>query len=244
MLVHGLESSFPSSFRPIRWLLDLDTRTCVDLGVFDEDQPWEDGQFSSDGAFLALNTQTSFNFRAQLPLGASTGLFTNTGARVVIPELAADYVGPGDDRLQGEAAAFLVGGRGNDRLVGRGYLNGGTGNDRLRGEGPGRLVGGPGDDVLLSETGRSRLDGGAGDDRLEAGRQRDELRGGPGDDSLVSAWRNDELYGGSGDDMIEARDRRKTFVDCGPGHDRAFVDRRDRVKNCEVVRRAKRKPSS
>jgi Ca2+-binding RTX toxin-like protein len=49
----------------------------------------------------------------------------------------------------------------------------------------------------------------------------------------------DRVFGGDGDDVIHAfgggkRDR----IDCGPGNDTAFVDRRERKRtvNCEAVR--------
>jgi len=43
----------------------------------------------------------------------------------------------------------------------------------------------------------------------------------------------------TGDDVIRSDDRRRDLVDCGPGHDTAYIDRRDRAKGCEtVIRRA------
>ena len=42
------------------------------------------------------------------------------------------------------------------------------------------------------------------------------------------------LKGGGGDDVIAARDGQRDVVSCGPGDDRAKVDRKDRVANdCE-----------
>ncbi|HYO60951.1 MAG TPA: hypothetical protein VEU29_03530, partial [Actinomycetota bacterium] len=67
--------------------------------------------------------------------------------------------GAGDDVLVGhqgdpdnrflETEAIVIGGPGDDRLLGGRELNGGSGNDELRGRG-GRdqLLGGPGDDVI------------------------------------------------------------------------------------------------
>ena len=174
----------------------------------------------------------------------------------------------------GLRSLFARGGRGDDVLIGgfRDYLDGGLGDDVIRGSGGrDRLVGGPGDDLLRGGPGTDRLDGGSGrdvlvgdgdpdriyggrgSDFLDAGRGRpgsqvtggkNELWGGAGRDVLVSRGRGDQLHGGLGDDTIRARDGRRTMVDCGPGRDRAFVDRFDRVKNCEVVRRAKRSASA
>jgi Ca2+-binding RTX toxin-like protein len=46
------------------------------------------------------------------------------------------------------------------------------------------------------------------------------------------------LDGGAGNDRISARDGERDRVRCGPGRDTAIVDRGDRVKGCEVVKRA------
>jgi hypothetical protein len=42
---------------------------------------------------------------------------------------------------------------------------------------------------------------------------------------------------GGGNDTISARDGVRDTIDCGAGHDKATVDRRDTVKSCETVRR-------
>ena len=47
----------------------------------------------------------------------------------------------------------------------------------------------------------------------------------------------DRVVGGDGDDSIHAFGGGKhDYVDCGPGHDIAFVDRGDDAVNCESVR--------
>ena len=112
----------------------------------------------------------------------------------------------------------ITGGDGNDALYGAGgkdSLSGGNGNDKL--------FGGPGADTLKGEAGNDRIDGGAGNDRLAAGKGRNSLAGGNGDDSL------------------NARNRKKDTVNCGGGKkDTATVDRVDKVRGCERVKRAKR----
>ena len=91
-------------------------------------------------------------------------------------------------------------------------LNGTSGPDLLRGLG--------GDDWLLGLGGADRLFGGAGNDHLV---------GGPG---------RDVLDGGTGKDRIEARDKARDVIRCGPGRDTVIADRVDSVaRNCEVVRR-------
>ena len=91
-------------------------------------------------------------------------------------------------------------------------LNGTSGPDLLRGLG--------GDDWLLGLGGADKLFGGAGNDHLV---------GGPG---------RDVLDGGTGKDRIEARDKARDVIRCGPGRDTVIADRVDSVaRTCEVVRR-------
>ena len=67
---------------------------------------------------------------------------------------------------------------------------------------------------------------------LAGGRGNDKLNGGPGKDTFS---------GGAGNDRINARDGTKEKIDCGKGKkDRAKVDKKDRVKHCEKVKRAKK----
>jgi Ca2+-binding RTX toxin-like protein len=80
------------------------------------------------------------------------------------------------------------------------------------------LAGDYGNDLLRGEIGSDRLNGGPGLDRLE---------------------------GGSGADVVDSFDRKRDVVRCGPGRDRARVDRIDSVVGCETVTRVpavKKKP--
>ena len=45
------------------------------------------------------------------------------------------------------------------------------------------------------------------------------------------------LNGGTGNDTLFARDGQRDLVLCGPGRDVAYVDRKDKVSGCEVIRR-------
>ena len=92
-----------------------------------------------------------------------------------------------------------------------------------------RMTGTAANDVLYGLGGADLLLGGKGNDVLYGGRGNDVLDGGPG---------NDRLFGGPGNDTLRARDGRRDLVDCGPGRDRAVVDRIDRVSGCELVRRS------
>jgi hypothetical protein len=89
-------------------------------------------------------------------------------------------------------------------------------------------------------------DGGPGDDRLRGGDQADTLDGGTRDDFISGEGGNDVLIGGpgadllfagDGNDVVRAADGTRDKVNCGPGRDRAIVDRRDDVaRTCERVR--------
>lgn len=126
----------------------------------------------------------------------------------------------GNDRLSG--------GAGNDALYGQGR------NDVLAGDsGKDRLVGGDGNDRLCGGTGRDTLDGGAGNDRLTG----DACFPRPSRPGSRNATVN-RYQGGAGTDTIDARNGRREIVDCGTGRrDLAIVDRNDRVRGCERVKR-------
>jgi Ca2+-binding RTX toxin-like protein len=125
------------------------------------------------------------------------------------------------------------------RLVGDGHANalqllftngivrGGGGNDRIEGS-----------DYV------DRLDGGRGRDYISGGFGNDVITGGPGRDTILgdrhAACYTGPVFGsctvGSGNDKIYARDGQADKVDCGPGIDVAFVDRRDKTTGCERVK--------
>ena len=80
------------------------------------------------------------------------------------------------------------------------------------------------------------LNGGLGRDTLRGHAGFDHLLGGKGADRLFGAKGHDLLLGGPGSDLLKAADSRPDLVDCGPGGDRATVDRGDLVRRCERVR--------
>ena len=92
------------------------------------------------------------------------------------------------------------------------------------------LDGGPGPQSIRGRDGDDRLRGGAGDDCLIGGGGADRLNGGAD---------LDVLRGGRGRDFFRSVDGRSERVSCGRGHDRARIDRTDRVKGCEKVSRAR-----
>jgi len=73
--------------------------------------------------------------------------------------------------------------------------------------------------------------GGSGWDRLTGGRGRDTLLGGSGENRYDA---------GAGNDVVRAANNRAELVSCGTGRrDRARVDRIDRVRGCERVKRVR-----
>jgi serralysin len=94
------------------------------------------------------------------------------------------------------------------------------------------LLGGSGNDTLIATPDGSILHGGNGQDKLIGGAGHDNLTGGRG---------KDIMRGKKGRDLIRAIDGTRDRVNCGSGLDRAKVDGIDRVKNCEILIRVKRR---
>lgn len=94
--------------------------------------------------------------------------------------------------------------------LGNDHLNlGGTVRSESHGKaGADWIDGSPAHNVLVGEAGDDRLAGRGGDDLLRGSDGRDSLSGNAGDDRLLAA--------------DGARDRQ---IDCGPGEDKAIVDR-------------------
>jgi hypothetical protein len=159
--------------------------------------------------------------------------------------------GPNDETLDGTPLSDTMNGQGGNDSV-----NGKDDNDLLRG-GPGRdtLNGNECDDVLFSAgndhdaawdggSGNDVLngsavtmDGGPNDDYVVNGFPRRGTTGGGGGDDLVVVTGGEEgiVSGGGGKDTIDARNRSRDKIDCGPGSDTLYADQVDTFKNCEKV---------
>jgi hypothetical protein len=138
--------------------------------------------------------------------------------------LGADIIDAmgGDDIVFGDACSVKTR-SGSFRAVAGGddSLDGGAGDDSLYGAG--------GADKIAGGDGNDNLFGGGGKDRLNGGNNNDKLNGGAGANSYK---------GGAGNDAIVARNRATETVNCGSGRkDSATVDKADKVKGCEKVRR-------
>jgi hypothetical protein len=149
----------------------------------------------------------------------------------------------GNDKLTGTAGPNTICG-----LLGNDVLNGLGGNDTLFGDACGAktkaiattaanggndtLNGGDGNDTLYGAGGNDTLNGGKGNDKLYGGSGNDKLNGGPG----VNTY-----SGGPGNDTINGRNHKKETIDCGTGKkDTAIIDKADKVKGCEKVKRSKK----
>jgi Ca2+-binding RTX toxin-like protein len=166
----------------------------------------------------------------------------------------------GNDTLKGDALPEVIcglggndtisGGGGNDTLYGDvcndkakalfGAQAGTDGNDKLSGDdGNDTLYGAGGKDTLKGGKGKDKLFGGDGNDTLDGGDGKDSLDGGRGNDKLTGGKDVNKLKGGAGDDNVNAKNGKKETVDCGSGKkDKASVDKTDKVKGCEKVKRA------
>jgi Ca2+-binding RTX toxin-like protein len=153
--------------------------------------------------------------------------------------------GPGGAGDQGRKDFPNAGfGRPNDPLRRGGCATQRLGTSRgetLDGTGAADLIFGlAGDDLIRGFGDDDCLVGGSGGDRLLGGSGYDRLTGGRGADTLVGGSGVNRYDAGAGNDVVNARNGRAELVSCGSGRDRARIDRRDRVRNCERVKRPRR----
>jgi RTX calcium-binding nonapeptide repeat (4 copies) len=149
-------------------------------------------------------------------------LLLGSGNDTGIAYAASVFGGPGDDDLRGFGdGALIVGGPGDDQHL---ALFG----DQI-------IQGGPGNDLIYDGDGNDRAEGGSGRDQVGGGHGEDELSGGSGNDLIAGGYGSDGIEAGAGDDEVWSFDPDRDTVDCGTGHDRAYVSRTDRVTGCETV---------
>ena len=180
---------------------------------------------------LSPNSTYYYRVVAESPLGtstSSTGQFQTPPATVNpnTGQLGASGRGLAKCTIVGTARADrLKGTRGNDVICGLG------GSDRINGLG--------GSDVVYGGAGNDRIVGGKGNDRLIGNAGKDRLVGSAGRDRLIGLAGRDRLVGGKGADrLVASRDRRKgDRANGGPGRDTATVNRGDKARKVERVRR-------
>jgi len=153
------------------------------------------------------------------------------------PKVPGAGDGPGGDGGDGSGRCLqrIAGTAGKDTLLGSiagDRIKGKNGNDRLKAR--------AGDDCVNGGAGKDRVSGGTENDTLKGGRGKDKLKGAAGDDRLSDrSGGRDRLGGGAGADILKAAGGGRDLVVCGGGRDKAKVDRADRVRGCEKVKRRK-----
>ena len=115
--------------------------------------------------------------------------------------------------------------------------------------GPDTINGTPSGDAIYGKAGDDSLHGRAGNDVIYGGRGGDVIKGGEGNDVEYGGEGNDSMwvgrgadaeYGGPGDDVLHALadDNRLDIVDCGAGHDVAWLNGAEKgkyvIRGCEV----------
>jgi Ca2+-binding RTX toxin-like protein len=192
----------------------------------------------------------AMKWKAFAPLLGASALAVATAA------VAAVITGtPGNDVLRGtEQPDRISAFAGNDVVYARGGgddIRAGAGSDAVRAaDGSDLAYGGGGNDVVAGGDGHDRLYGGSdadqviggdGSDRAAGNKGADVVSGNDGPDSLFGGWGADRVFGGNGNDELHAlaADGDPDLLDCGPGHDRAWVLRSERprtqLSGCEVV---------
>jgi Ca2+-binding RTX toxin-like protein len=94
--------------------------------------------------------------------------------------------------------------------------------------------------VDIGTTELLRLNANAGDDVIKGFKGLDglietELNAGDGNDRVRGTDAEDRINGEKGNDIVNSRDKAEDLLDCGPGFDLAFVDRRDFLRNCNLI---------
>jgi len=155
--------------------------------------------------------------------------------------------GNGDDTITwngGDDNDVNDGGAGNDTSV----VNGATAAERftIKPGAPGRVQfdrtnANPGPfSIDIGTTELLRLNANDGDDVIKGfkglqGLIETELNGEGDDDQIRGTDAEDRINAGKGLDLVNSVDRAEDLVDCGTGFDIALVDRRDFLRNCNVV---------
>jgi Ca2+-binding RTX toxin-like protein len=94
--------------------------------------------------------------------------------------------------------------------------------------------------IDLGTTELLRLNANDGDDVIKGfkglqGLIKTELNGEGGNDQIRGTDAEDRINAGNGLDIVDSVDRAEDLVDCGANLDLAFVDRRDFLRNCNIV---------
>lgn len=178
-----------------------------------------DAQFITDTAGLVV-TPAEGQLCSQPVANATECADTGTGAGV--PD-GSTGTGEYPTISLGDLADTLVSDNVGDLTV-----SGGPGNDKMMGGSRPIIVGAFMDEPGSTITSDEEFSGDGGNDVLKGFGQPDGLDGGPGNDKIDGGTGRDALIGGAGNDVINAKDGQKDRrIDCGPGKDKARVDKVD-----------------
>ena len=166
------------------------------------------------------------------------GVTSFSGTQLTVKDWFADYFKriewlkftDGTEVRIGDVTSFIVGGAGNDVLIGTSgndFVYGGDGDDQIllfAGDDIG--LGGTGNDLVAGHSGQDLLVGGLGTDQLIGGKGKDALSGDAGGDDLYGGDDDDILSGGRGDgDVVVGGAGDDTFkYSRGDGRDEVFDD--------------------
>jgi len=94
--------------------------------------------------------------------------------------------------------------------------------------------------VDIGSTERLVLNANGGNDRILgdkglAGLIKTTLNGEDGNDAIRGTDAEDRINGGKGHDIVNSRDKAEDLLDCGSGVDLARIDKRDFLRNCNIV---------
>ena len=172
---------------------------------------------SSEGTFEGIEWIEGGSARVNLVLSDEIDRYDGTNS-------SRDFID-----FSGEAAGieyFMASGANNlglasgDDLRGIDGVLGGVGDDRLVGSGAANvLIGAIGDDSISASKGTDRVKGGLGNDKLYAGGGHDLVKGGKGRDNVNGNSGNDRLFGDDGRDKINGGDG-ADLLNGGGGNDR------------------------
>lgn len=199
------------------------------VGGANQGNNWVNGNKGND-TIVGINTGDSLyggqDNDSIVGVGSLSYLSGDDGNDTLRIENPTGSISPFDPQtaLVGVTQVTMMGGAGNDSIIGpigrfgegQNFLDGGAGNDTIMSfAAEDTLLGGEGDDFLSTNTSaqlttqgiNSSLSGFAGGSVLD---------GGPGNDTLVSIFASDSLFGGEGNDSLLGR--RFSIMDGGDGN--------------------------
>jgi Ca2+-binding RTX toxin-like protein len=191
----------------------------------------EDAIVFGEGIDLGdVKLQRSGNDLLAIVMDSSGGTDIDSGTRVTLTSWFSDpfkrvewlKFADGNAIKIGDITSFIIGGAGNDILVGTNgddFVYGGAGNDAIRAL--------SGNDVALGGTGDDLVSGDADNDVVVGGLGDDQVLGGAGNDSASGDEGADEVYGGGGNDIVSGGKGDGDWVVGGAGDDRFKYSRGD-----------------